>query len=251
MGSDSDTVRADMGSAGVSVCIEAELAGCIRIGFHNETAQSGHILFGTIETKEFRTENADRGVSQVNYAPTIHFAYYIIHFVARSDKSYRPEHRKKLIEDIERKLQQPSDLISRNSLDEPTLEYEKLRRRIRSNTEELWNFINSEVTKVKKSLKATGDQQQLSKQLDGMLSLAGEHKRSLISDIRRMQEVDGYESWRFKESTALSDLVQKRLTQLQNPEDCGTAQKLVCRLNKVSADFVIDWFAFCVAKKYS
>lgn len=153
-----------------------------------------------------------------------------------SDKSYRPEHRKKLIEDIERKLQQPSDLISRTSMDEPTLEYEKLRRRIRSNTEELWNFINSEVTKVKKSLK-TVDQQQLSKQLDGMLSLAGEHKRSLISDIKRMQEVDGYESWRYKESTALSDLVQKRLTQLQNPDDCGTAQKLVCRLNKVSLKF--------------
>lgn len=149
-----------------------------------------------------------------------------------SDKSYRPEHRKKLIEDIERKLQQPSDLIGRTSIEEPTLEYEQLRRRIRSNTEELWNFINSEVTKVKKSLKSI-DQPQITKQLDGMLGLAAEHKRSLISDIKRMQEVDGYEMWRMKESLALSELVQKRLTHLQNPEDCSTAPKLVCRLNKV------------------
>ena len=43
---------------------------------------------------------------------------------------------------------------------------------------------------------------------------------------------DGHDSWRASESRALSDLVQKRLRALQNPEDCSKAKKLVCKLNK-------------------
>lgn len=47
-----------------------------------------------------------------------------------------------------------------------------------------------------------------------------------------MKESDGYESYRHKESKALSDLVQRRLHYLQNPPDCSTARKLVCKINK-------------------
>ena len=43
---------------------------------------------------------------------------------------------------------------------------------------------------------------------------------------------DGHDGWRAAESRALSDLVQKRLRALQNPEDCSKAKKLVCKLNK-------------------
>lgn len=54
-----------------------------------------------------------------------------------------------------------------------------------------------------------------------------------MTDIDTLMEVDGYAAWREKEASDLSDLVQRRLDYLQNPEDCGSARKLVCNLNKV------------------
>lgn len=45
--------------------------------------------------------------------------------------------------------------------------------------------------------------------------------------------MEGHDAWRVAESSALSDLVQRRLHFLQNPADCSKARKLVCNLNKV------------------
>lgn len=112
----------------------------------------------------------------------------------------------------------------------PSLEYEQLRRRVYSNTQELWNFLNSEVIKAAKIGRKNSPE--IAPPLDALLSLASEHKRSLLNDINQMRASDGYEFWRYKESKDLSDLVQRRLNYLQNPEDCSTARKLVCRLNK-------------------
>lgn len=111
------------------------------------------------------------------------------------------------------------------------MEYENLRRRIQSNTNEFWNFVNSELTKVWQ--KAKPFVPELGQQIDDIMILAGEHKRSLVNDLDKLRNLDGYEKWRHAESEALSDLVQRRLTYVQNPKDCGTAKKLVCRLNKV------------------
>ncbi|KAG4070622.1 hypothetical protein HA402_013542 [Bradysia odoriphaga] len=145
-----------------------------------------------------------------------------------SDKSNRPEQKWKLIDDIESKLI-PSDAL-RKQINEPSVEYEKLRRRIQTNTQEMWNYVNSEMIKLKKSVNP-GDPK-LTKQIDTMIDMAAEQKNSLLHDLGQLAEVDGYEAWRYKEASALSDLVQRRLHYLQNPEDCGKAQKLVCRLNK-------------------
>lgn len=57
--------------------------------------------------------------------------------------------------------------------------------------------------------------------------------RALVKDLVTLGDIDGYASWRLKEAAALSDLVQRRLHHLQNPEDCKTAKKLICNLNKV------------------
>lgn len=150
-----------------------------------------------------------------------------------SDKSYRPEHKKKLIEDIEQKLKQPSEFTKNINNDEPSLEYERLRRRVYSNTQEMWNFVQHEVLDIQKLVNSVDSKGVVQKKFENMLEMTAEHKRSLLNDINQMREVDGYENWRQKESAALSDLVQKRLTVLQHPEDCATAQKLLCRLNKV------------------
>lgn len=92
--------------------------------------------------------------------------------------------------------------------------------------------MNSELIKLKKST-GPGDGK-ATKQIDNIIDMAAEHKNSLLHDLSQLAEVDGYEAWRYKEATALSDLVQRRLHHLQNPEDCSKAQKLICRLNKVS-----------------
>ncbi len=92
--------------------------------------------------------------------------------------------------------------------------------------------MNSEMIKLKKTVNP-GDGR-VTKQIDSVLDMAAEHKNSLLHDLSQLAEVDGYEAWRYKEASALSDLVQRRLHYLQNPEDCNKAQKLICRLNKVS-----------------
>lgn len=49
-----------------------------------------------------------------------------------------------------------------------------------------------------------------------------------------LRENDGFELGRVQATEALSALIEKRIYDLQNPEDCATAKKLVCTLNKGS-----------------
>lgn len=116
---------------------------------------------------------------------------------------------------------------------EPSLEYELLRRRIESNVGEIWNYFSSELGKLRK--RATPTQAELTQDINEVLQLGAEHKRSLLSDLDRLRQVDGYEAWRHQEARDLSDLMQRRLHYLQNPKDCANARKLVCKLNKVRA----------------
>ena len=59
---------------------------------------------------------------------------------------------------------------------------------------------------------------------------------TILSGLNELSEVDGFKSWREKEAKDLSELVQKRLHALQNPKDCSTAKKLICKLNKGKND---------------
>lgn len=117
---------------------------------------------------------------------------------------------------------------------EPTYEYQHLVRRIRSNTNELWNLVNSELKRLQRNIRSSDKNSDQLKIIDNLLELGAENQMSLTNDISEMMHNDNYESWRQKESKELSDLVQRRLEYLQNPDDCSTARKLVCRLNKVN-----------------
>jgi glycoprotein 6-alpha-L-fucosyltransferase len=99
-----------------------------------------------------------------------------------------------------------------------------------SNTQELWSYVSSEVARIKE--KAGIDDPDVLKVMDSFLALGSEHKQSILNDLTDMKNSDGYEYWRHKEANALSSLVQRRLSYLQNPADCNSARKLVCRLNK-------------------
>lgn len=171
---------------------------------------------------------------------------YSIFYYIFSDKSLPEEQRKRLMSDIETKLdQKPSksfgnplhringmvnEIIISNGLT-PLPEYEQLRRRIRSNILEMYNYVGSEITKIWKNHPTVPD---LGEYVDKVMQMTTEHKRSLMNDMDHLEKLDGYEQWRRTEAESLSDLVQRRLKHLQNPENCSTARKLICRLNKVN-----------------
>lgn len=140
------------------------------------------------------------------------------------------------MENLEYKLQRaasgPDGDQNSHLTNEPTLEYEQLRRRVRTNTQESWNYFSTELGKIRK--RVATDLPDLAEEIQNILQMGVEHKRSLLYDIDRMTSVDGYEHWRYREAENLSDLVQRRLYYLQNPKDCKNARKLVCKLNKVS-----------------
>lgn len=177
---------------------------------------------------------------------------YSMFYYIYSDKSLPEEQRKRLISDIETKLdQKPSksfgnplrringlvnEVIVSNGMT-PLPEYEQLRRRIRSNILEMYNYVGSEITKIWKNHPTVPD---LGEYVDKVMQMTTEHKRSLINDMDHLEKIDGYEQWRRTEAENLSDLVQRRLKHLQNPENCSTARKLICRLNKVNQSIQLN-----------
>lgn len=135
------------------------------------------------------------------------------------------EERDKLLAEIESNLvgNFKQDLHDRNQLSgsgnaSPASNYEQLRRRLQTNIKEFWNYARTEVQKQDNSGAA--------------LQLLAEHKNSLLNDMDELRANDGYDQWRTTELQSLSDLVQKRIHYIQHPQDCNSARKLVCRLNK-------------------
>lgn len=117
-------------------------------------------------------------------------------------------------------------------LNGPSEEYELLRRRIYSNTKELWYYVNSELQSLNKEVDSI-EFERIAK----IKKIVGEHYRALLKDVSNLAEVDNHSTWRQQESENLSNLVQKRLKHLQNPSNCAKARKLVCDLNKVCYKF--------------
>ncbi|XP_067847435.1 alpha-(1,6)-fucosyltransferase isoform X3 [Heptranchias perlo] len=109
----------------------------------------------------------------------------------------------------------------------PGKEHEELRRKIENGVKELWLFVQSEVKKVKH---LEGEEAQ--RQADALLENLGHQQRSIMTDVYYLSQTDGADEWREKEAKDLTDLVQRRITYLQNPKDCSKAKKLVCNINK-------------------
>lgn len=90
------------------------------------------------------------------------------------------------------------------------LEYELSRRKLKTDINELWNYIKQNVNQTSPFLK--------------------DLKNSLLYDIDTISRRNDH--WRRNELEKLSNYVQERITKLQNPENCQSARKLVCNLNK-------------------
>uniref|UniRef100_A0A7N5KIK7 Fucosyltransferase 8 n=1 Tax=Ailuropoda melanoleuca TaxID=9646 RepID=A0A7N5KIK7_AILME len=106
-------------------------------------------------------------------------------------------------------------------------DHEILRRRIENGAKELWFFLQSELKKLKNL-----EGNVLQRHADEFLSDLGHHERSIMTDLYYLSQTDGAGDWREREAKDLTELVQRRITYLQNPKDCSKAKKLVCNINK-------------------
>jgi len=108
--------------------------------------------------------------------------------------------------------------------------YEVLRRRIYSNIKEFWYYVSSSLGSLANEI------EDLKPKISHMKTMVDEHYRSLLGDVSKLADVDGYSQWRWKEFESLSRLVEKRLLHAQNPPDCSKAKKLLCNYVNVSFD---------------
>ncbi|XP_058790161.1 alpha-(1,6)-fucosyltransferase isoform X2 [Phymastichus coffea] len=115
-----------------------------------------------------------------------------------------------------------------NNCNEPSLQYEEMRRQIKNDVREIGYFINGELNKIKKDF----NKYDINSEIDFILSYFKDYKISLSKNIENLIEADGFEKWREKEAINLSNLVQQRFRYLQNPLDCHSSKKLVCNINK-------------------
>lgn len=59
-------------------------------------------------------------------------------------------------------------------------------------------------------------------------------------DLSSLDLLAGLSAWRDREAAALSQIVQHRLHTLQNPYDCKTAKKLICKADRVSGCVLVS-----------
>ncbi|XP_045168522.2 alpha-(1,6)-fucosyltransferase-like [Mercenaria mercenaria] len=111
----------------------------------------------------------------------------------------------------------------------PSMEHEMARREVERVSIEFWLYIRSELNKLKQ--KTT--ESDIVKNINDILADSFEYQKKLQNDMYKLgNTVDGVGVWREKESRKLGDLVQNRLSYLQNPKNCQTAKKMLCNLGK-------------------
>ncbi|XP_076365663.1 alpha-(1,6)-fucosyltransferase-like isoform X2 [Tachypleus tridentatus] len=111
----------------------------------------------------------------------------------------------------------------------PTTEYERTRKKVEEDVIDMWYYLRSNIKILNEMLKSG---KRITNTLNSLLEDTDQRTGSLMFNLKKLQQVDGMETWRQKESQELSDLVQRRLTYLQNPKDCSKTNKLVCDIDK-------------------
>jgi len=118
-------------------------------------------------------------------------------------------------------------IVDNDRLDgSPNKEYELTRRKASRDVREMWNFARAQLEAIAK------DSSNVERKVGETITELHLHQSVVQADLEHLAEADGFASWRQKESQDLSRLVQARLKYLQNPDNCQTARKLVCNLNK-------------------
>uniref|UniRef100_A0A2R5LN15 Alpha-(1,6)-fucosyltransferase n=1 Tax=Ornithodoros turicata TaxID=34597 RepID=A0A2R5LN15_9ACAR len=141
------------------------------------------------------------------------------------DPSLAELQKQELQKEPQKEPQKEAAKIEHTREGEPSKEYEVLRRKVENGIRELWFYARAQLNKVKKSLEDP-------KPVDRIIQDLAVHKRTILTDLEKLREADGYDAWRQKESRALRALVEQRLSRLQNPKHCPSARKVLCSLNK-------------------
>ncbi|BFZ12311.1 hypothetical protein BsWGS_15350 [Bradybaena similaris] len=132
--------------------------------------------------------------------------------------------------------------LSSNGL---TYEVEHAKRKALNTVTELWYFIDSAMNKLNKSggLKSF----ELADMRD---SLQG-YKRTMLSDFAKLRKASKEEVYREQRLKELGDLVQRRLAYLQNPSDCETSKKIVCKMRHCGFGCMLHHFVYCLITAYA
>jgi len=152
---------------------------------------------------------------------------------ARASKEYDDEVSikqtlKLKLQNSEFKLKQlESKLKELETSNGPSRKYEVLQRRIANQIKEMWFYTSAQIGRLRKTAPDTATQD-FQRYLDGFREM----QQITETDFEKLIAMDGVQSIRDNAATSLSQLVQKRLKNLQNPDDCESARKLVCSLNK-------------------
>ncbi|KAF2881553.1 hypothetical protein ILUMI_24629 [Ignelater luminosus] len=91
--------------------------------------------------------------------------------------------------------------------------------------------VQKEVLNAENETPASVTIPELLPSLQNILDLVAQHTKWLLRNMDKLAEADGYATWRKREVSKLSNLVQRRFYQLQNPPDCRNAKQIVCDLN--------------------
>ena len=102
----------------------------------------------------------------------------------------------------------------------PNTKYEYTKRKIVQDVEELWWYLGSSNENLKTE-----------KDITTILTDLRNRQMAILSQLDDLSNYDGYNSWREKESKELTDLVQKRISFIQNPRSCSNAKKLLCSID--------------------
>ena len=124
---------------------------------------------------------------------------------------------------------QPSATPVSRSMKEPTLEYELARRRTKRDLNEMWWYIRARLEFIAGRKSNTPE---FRTNLENIISSTQHRHQAIQTDFHHMTMSDGFQEFRDNETKNLSDLIQKRIYTLQNPQSCARARKLVCHLNK-------------------
>ena len=145
------------------------------------------------------------------------------------ENEYKFKEKLKRISNVKSVTSQQQDLVSPvgDGLHMASVEHEQIKRRSEKELREIWYYLSAEITKINRNTNA-----KTKERLNAMLNNFEDMHHALTNNMNKLEVLSGREKFMEKEHQELSNLVQKRLHRLQNPEDCSSAKKVICQLNK-------------------
>ncbi|XP_013397056.1 alpha-(1,6)-fucosyltransferase isoform X2 [Lingula anatina] len=120
-----------------------------------------------------------------------------------------------------------------------------------SSVDTLHEYLTAKLNLINRLIEKDEDKTSIQGHLYDVLREGREQLSHMVTGMKKLQESDGFHTWRQKTSRDLGALVQRRLQFLQNPEDCAKAKKIVCTLDKECGfGCQMHHLVYCLATAY-